>query len=432
MHGDIFYPTAWLRWVMPVDLAITWGMAVHFALAGWFTYVFARAMGLSWSAATVAGVTYELSGIVASQMSPGHDGKLFVSALTPLAFWLVLRAIRDGRLWAYGAFAFAVALSVLAHYNMSYFLLIALGLWTVYLAFGDPSRTSRQNRWLCVGLAALSVAVGIGITSMQVLPFLDYIKYSPRADGAADTGWAFATSYAMPPNEIFTLILPQFNGVLDHYWGQSPLKFHTEYVGLLPLTLAILAWSDRTRRRLVVTFTVGAAVFLLFAFGGYSPLYRALFNVLPYLSKIRAMGMVFFLPAFFLSVLSGIGLDHLLNGKVSARKALIVTGAFAFFALLGVTGALQSMAVAMASPERASAVQMNAGELQSGSIRLLLFTILSATTLWLMVTMRVASLAGTAAILVLVTADLWSVDRQFYEFSPRAACCSGTTRSRHI
>ena len=420
MHGDVFYPTAWLRWIMPVDLAITWGMAVHFALAGWFTYVFARALRLSWSAATVAGVTYELSGIVASQMSPGHDGKLFVSALTPLAFWLVLRAVRDGRQWAYGALAFAVALSVLAHYNMSYFLLIALGLWTLYLAFGDPTRTNKQNPWLCLGLAASSVAVGIGITSMQVLPFLEYIKYSPRADGAADTGWAFATSYAMPPNEIFALILPQFNGVLDHYWGQNPLKFHTEYVGLLPLTLAILAWSDKTHRRLVAMLTVGATVFLLFAFGGYSPLYRALFNVLPYLSKIRAMGMVFFLSAFFLSVLAGIGLDHLLSGKASARKALIVAGAFAFFALLGVTGALQSMAVALASPERASAAQMNAGELQSGSVRLLLFTILSAVALWLTVAKRVVPLAGTAAILLLSIADLWSVDREFYEFSPRA------------
>ena len=38
MHGDIFYPTAWLRWIMPVDLAITWGMAIHFVLAGWFTF----------------------------------------------------------------------------------------------------------------------------------------------------------------------------------------------------------------------------------------------------------------------------------------------------------------------------------------------------------------------------------------------------------
>jgi hypothetical protein len=83
MHGDIFYPTAWLRWIMPVDLAITYGMVVHLVLAGWFTYVLGRALGMGWSGAVLAGVSYELSGIVASQMSPGHDGKLFVSALAP-------------------------------------------------------------------------------------------------------------------------------------------------------------------------------------------------------------------------------------------------------------------------------------------------------------------------------------------------------------
>ena len=140
MHGDIFYPTAWLRWIMPVDLAITWGMVVHLVLAGWLTYVFARALGSSWSGAITAGVAYELTGIVASQMSPGHDGKLFVSALTPLAFWILLRAIRDAQRWAYGVFALVVALTVLGHYHMSYFLLIALGLWTLYLSLWDPQR----------------------------------------------------------------------------------------------------------------------------------------------------------------------------------------------------------------------------------------------------------------------------------------------------
>ena len=91
MHGDIFYPTAWLRWILPVDLAITWGMALHFVLAGWLTFGFARALRLSWTAAITAGIAYELTGIVASQMSPGHDGKLFVSALAPLAFWVLVR-----------------------------------------------------------------------------------------------------------------------------------------------------------------------------------------------------------------------------------------------------------------------------------------------------------------------------------------------------
>jgi hypothetical protein len=421
MHGDIFYPTAWLRWIMPVDLAITWGMAVHFVLAGWLTYVFARALRFSWSAAMLAGVAYELSGIVASQMSPGHDGKLFVSALTPLLFWIVLLAVRDGRRWAYGAFALAVALTVLGHYNMSYFLLIALGLWTLYLTFWDPTRTSTQNQWVAVGFATVSVLVGIGIASLQVLPFLEYIKYSPRADGAADTGWTFATSYAMPPRELFTLILPQFNGVLDHYWGQNPIKFHTEYMGMLPLALVVLAWGDTARRRLAVTFTIGTAVFLLFAFGGYSPLYRALFNILPYLSKIRAMGMVFFLPAFFLSMLAGIGLDRVLSGGVSARSVLIVTGAFALFALLGAVGGLQSVAEMMAIPERADAVRANAEELRYGALRLLCFAILGGLALWLMALRRVRALAGTAAILLLLVADLWSIDRQFFEFSPRAA-----------
>jgi Bacterial membrane protein YfhO len=421
MHGDIFYPTAWLRWIMPVDLAITWGMAIHFVLAGWLTYMFARALGLSWSAATTAAVAYELSGIVASQMSPGHDGKLFVSALTPLAFWALLRAIRDGRQWGYGVIAFVVALTVLGHYNMSYFLLIALGLWTLYLAFWDPTRTSQQKAWVSVGLAALSVVVGIGITSLQALPFLEYVKFSPRAEGGPDTGFAFATSYAMPPKELFTLILPQFNGVLDHYWGQNPIKFHTEYVGMLPLALVVLAWGDKARRRLVVTFTIGAAVFLLFAFGGYSPLYRALFNVLPYLSKIRAMGMVFFLPAFFLAMLAGIGMDRVLRGAVSARTVLYVTGGFALFALLGVTGALQSVAEAMSIPERISDVQANAGELRTGAMRLLFFAVLNGAALWMMAARRTTAPIGTAAILVLLAADLWSIDRQFYEFSPRAS-----------
>ena len=43
----------------------------------------------------VGGLAYELSGIVASLVKPGHDGKLFVSALAPLAFLALLRAVRD-------------------------------------------------------------------------------------------------------------------------------------------------------------------------------------------------------------------------------------------------------------------------------------------------------------------------------------------------
>jgi hypothetical protein len=420
MHGDIFYPTAWLRWIMPVDLAITWGMVAHLVLAGWLTYLFARALGVSWSGAIIAGVSYELTGIVASQMSPGHDGKLFASALTPLAFWLLLLAIRKEQRWAFGAFSFVVALSVLGHYHMSYFLLIALGLWTLYLALWDPERPTGSPAWIPIAWAAVAVVVGIGITSLQIIPFLEYIKYSPRAEGGPNTGWEFATTYAFPPRELFTLLLPEFNGVLDHYWGQNSGKLHTEYVGLIPLLLAACAWTDKSRRRLVATLTVGIVVFLLFAFGGYSPLYRLAFHVLPYLDKIRAMGMVFFLPAFGVAILAGIGMDALMAGRVGSKLAIGLAVGAAVFALLGALGGLQGLAEGLAMPERVDLARANAGELRSGAIRVFIIAMIATAAMWLIVARRVNAMIATALIGVIAVADLWSMDRRFYVFSPRA------------
>ena len=421
MHGDIFYPTAWLRWIMPVDVAITLGMAIHFVLTGWFTYRFCRSLGLSWNASVIAGIAYELTGIVASQMSPGHDGKLFVSALTPLAFWTLLRAIRHGITWCYGAFAFLVALIVLGHYHMAYFLLLALGLWAIYLAFFDAERPVGLNPWKALGFSAIAVAVGGGITALQVMPFLEYIPFSPRAEGGPDTGWEFATSYALPPSEIFTLLLPQFNGVLDQYWGRNPIKFHTEYMGFLPLALAALALGDKTHRRFVIAFGIGALFFLMLSFAGYTPFYRPFYELLPLVKKIRAMGMVFYLPAFMLCVLAGVGLDRLLARRVPMRTVLLVTGAAGVFALLGAVGGLQGLAQAIAIPERLDAVAANAPYLQSGALRLLVFVVLGGGVLWAVTAGRLPVRIATAALLVIVGLDLWSVDKQFYTFSPRAS-----------
>jgi len=421
MHGDIFYPTAWLRWIMPVDVAITLGMAIHFVLTGWFTYRFCRSLGLSWNASVVAGVAYELTGIVASQMSPGHDGKLFVAAIAPLAFWTLLGAIRHAKMWCYGALAFVVALMVLGHYHPAYFLLIALGIWALYLVFFDPERPADVQPVKALGLSLVAVVVGFGITALQVLPFLEYMPFSPRAAGGPDTGWEFATSYALPPSEIFTLLLPQFNGVLDQYWGRNPIKFHTEYMGFLPLALAALALGDEPRRRLVIVLGVSALFFLMFSFAGYTPFYKPFYELLPLVKKIRAMGMVFYLPAFLVCVLAGVGVDRLLARAIPMRTVLIVVGGATVFALLGAVGGLQGLAESLAIPERLDAVSANAPYLQSGALRLLVFVVLGGAVLWATAAGRIAPRVATAALLVFLGLDLWSVDRQFFTFSARAS-----------
>ena len=46
MHGDTFYPTALLRVLIGTDHGMTWGFMVHVFLAGLFTFLFLRSIGV--------------------------------------------------------------------------------------------------------------------------------------------------------------------------------------------------------------------------------------------------------------------------------------------------------------------------------------------------------------------------------------------------
>ena len=152
MHGDIFYPTFLLRLLVRTDVAMTWGFVIHTFLAGAFTLGFLRAAGISRWPSVFGAIAYLLSGPIASYASPGHDGKLFVSALLPLSLWMLTRAIGSGKLWTWGVFALAVGLAVLSPHPqlLQYFLLVsgayALLLVWQHTAAVVPAKRCRRHR----------------------------------------------------------------------------------------------------------------------------------------------------------------------------------------------------------------------------------------------------------------------------------------------
>jgi hypothetical protein len=421
-HGDIFYPTAWLRWVLPVDTAMNLGFAGHIVLAGATMYALLRALRVSWTGSLVGGLSYELTGIVASLVKPGHDGKLFVSALAPLALLALLRAVRDRRQSGYALLALTVGLGMLSpHYQMTYYLLVASALWTVYLVFLDPERPAGLRWPVELGLALGAVLLGLAIAAIQVLPFLAYIPFSPRAVGGPSGGWQYATAFSMPPEEIVTTVLPQFNGVLDHYWGRNFFKLHTEYLGAIVVVLAALGIGDRSRRHVIRALGLIAVLFLLIAFGGHTPFYRLWYEVMPMMKKVRAPGMAFLLVALPVTMFAGFGVDRMLRGEVSPRRLLIPLGVLAGVAVLGVVGALQAFATVLAGAEQAARVAQNADALQAGALRLLLVVGLGGAALWYIRAGALRGAAAAAALAVVVVGDLWSIDRMFFQFREPAS-----------
>lgn len=422
MHGDIFYPTAWLRLIMPVGTAMGLGFAIHLVLAGIFTYLLLRALKVSWTAALAGGLAYELTGILASMVSPGHDGKLFVSALTPLLFLALVRAVRDGKLWGYGLTALTVGLCLLSpHPQMSYYAFLAAGLWTLYLVFWAPDGPQGKAWPRLLGFAFGAVLLGVAIAAIQLLPFLHYLPFSARGTATSpEAAWIYATGYAYPPSELLVTVLPQFNGVLDAYWGNNFVKSHTEYLGAVVVVLAAIGIFDRPRRRTVWALGGIAILFLLIAFGGHTPFYRLWYEVMPAMKKVRAAGMAFFLVALPVCIYAAFGVDRLLRREVQPARAVIGAAVLGALALLGIAGVLQSVAMVMVDPQRSGYAAANAPALVSGSLRLLVVSIATAGALWAIAAGRLRAGGAAAILTALIGGDLWSIDRLFFHFNGSA------------
>ena len=340
--GDVYYPTAWLRLIVPTATAINIGFVAHYILAGFFTYLLLRMLRASWLAAVTGGIAYELSGVVASLVRPGHDGKLFVSALLPLMLIALILGIRRRRPIGHVLLAVVVALALLSpQFQMAYYSLIVAGIFALYLVFGELQGLTRRDGIVELSLAFGAILLGFGVAMIQILPFFHYIPYSPRATEIAG-GFEAATSYAIPWDHIPEFFLSRFTGAGDTYWGPNPLKFHSEYLGLPVVALAVFGVGTSDRRRLVRWLLVIAGLFILISLGSETPFYRLWWAVMPYAKKTRAPGMAFFAVAFVVAFLAAFGVERLerREGRRWPVGALIAAGVVVLMAVAGVWGSV--------------------------------------------------------------------------------------------
>ena len=429
MHGDIFYPTFLLRMILPTDVAMTWSFMIHVFLAGFFTYLFLRAWGLGFISSVIGGVAYMMCGPIAAYVSPGHDGKLYVSALLPLALFFLVRGMRDGRNWAYGALALVLGLAVLSpHPQLLQYMLLASGAFALFLAFteqqlpdGTRVRLDRREGTKRLLLALGAVVLGAIIGAIQFLPVREYVPFSPRAGGR---DYAYATSFSLPIEEMFNFYLPEFSGILDRYWGRNGIHLHSEYLGAAAMFLGGLGLTSQRRR--FRWFWIGTLIVaVLWALGGNTPFYHLVYALIPGSKFFRAPSTMLFMIGFATAVLAALGAERLLDGSVSARYAFWWLIAAGGVALLASVGGLTSMAKVIAASwpgdQADEAISSNNGALILGAWRSFLVIALAAALLWLLTRRRLETRVVGLAFIGLLAMDFFSIEKQYWMFSPPAS-----------
>jgi hypothetical protein len=441
MHGDVLYPTAWLRLMLPTHVAMNLGFAVHYVLAGLFMYLFLRRWRVSWTGSVVGGLGFQLAGVVGSYVSPGHDGKLFVTTMLPLALLGLTLGVRDRRLDGYATLAIAVGLIMLSpHPQMAQYALLAAGLFTLYLVFADGSVTGTPARVKALALAAAGVAVGVGVSAIQYVPFYAYIPYSPR-DASVLHDFAWSAAYAIPWAHVPELVIPRFTGESFNgtYWGPNGLKLHSEYLGLLVVALACVGAAGAVRRPAILSAAkdlqrpdrrnmilwLGAIglLFLLIAMGSATPFFRLWWEVVPFSKSMRAPGMALFIVVFVTSVLAGFGVDRI-TSRESKRFAGVAVGVGIAVAVIGVAGGFGAIAESLGRAVELSGLPQRGG-MAIAAGRTLQWSALFAGLL-LAAAGVLAALASrgrihmrqlSLALVALVGLDLWLNDRVFWVYS---------------
>lgn len=399
MHGDIFYPTTILKFFMPVHRALGWKLVIHVFLAGTFAYAWLRHLGLERAIATFGGVAYMLAPVLISLVYPGHDGKLFVTALTPLAFWVTDWAVIRGGTWRFAVLACVVALLIFtAHLQLAYFATWGL---VVLVVFRLVQAWRRGEGAVFVArrfgaFAAAGIVGALLIGAIQVWAPLRYLTtYSQRVEktiGAeAERGYDYATTWSLHPEEAFSLLVPEFIGFSpggipggpETYWGRNPFKLNHEYAGLIPLILLPLAFLDRRRRAEAWLFTGLAAASLIYALGATTPLFYLFYWLVPGVKLFRAPSSIAFVFAIAVVTAGSIGLQAVTDraregGRAEAdhanRRATLylwaVPAIFLLLAVLASAGVFTELWTAILYRDmpanKAAALQANLANIQQG------------------------------------------------------------------
>jgi hypothetical protein len=425
---DVYYPVsvAFRLVGVPTHVHLALLFVIQFFLAGMGMYLLVRELGGRAAPAAVAGALYMFNGYLVSLIYGGHDNRAIVATLLPLVFFALHAAVRTGKPRWFGFSGLVVGAALLPfQIQSSYYLLLAAGLWFGYLIL-RLRRTAPLplvGRRVVGGAAAL--VIGFLLSAVNFLPFLGYIGQSPRG-GDQGRGYDYSVTWSMPPEEFVGVAVPERSGILGEYVGENPFKLHMEYSGALVLLLCLMGGYVLRGRRVAWFFPALAAFGLTLAFGGYTPLYRLYYALLPGISRFRAPASAFFLVSFALVVFGALALDRMYRLREEdrseerpddedvdemLRSGGVLAGLGAILALVW------AIWVTVAGGQSLSGAPTAPGYV-AGTWRFALFTVAFAGVFWLWARRSLPSSRAMLLLLALGAADLWTVDREFLHTVP--------------
>ena len=317
---------ALVGYLVPVRLDYTVQVLLTLLIGGTGTYVLGRVMRMGVLGATMAATTFELSGSFMAVL--GWP----IASVMSWAGWLfaLLILVVRGRHRRRDVVLFAVALAMSIYAGEPDTLVVLIVALVVFVIVMLGLRLRHAGWEAAVRRPAFDLGIGslagLGLAAPLFLPASQLSSGTVRAAGRHN---------AFPVTDMLHAIFLTFNG--SSLAGSRSFDTHglgwvstADYIGVIPIVLAVVAVAVIRRRPAVVAFAAlvavtGSLVYL-------SPLV-SLLNKLPGLAEIRWVRAIQIL-GFAVAVLAGAGLDLLVRSPAHRAARNWLGAGFAAFAVL--------------------------------------------------------------------------------------------------
>lgn len=380
------------------DFKLAWSIQIILVpiLGGIFMYLFLSSLNLSKTAAIFGSVVLPFSGFYLSWLTWG--------TVASTAIWLPLILFCINRLFSkifwhfFLILSFATSQTIFAgHWQTALYVFLAS---FIYLATKVPTAKTKT----AISISLVAIVIGIVVSSIQVLPALEFLKLSARN---LDQGfYPGRADWFLPIQHLIQLVAPDYfgNPTTANYWGVWNWAEFSSYLSIGALALAVFAaFKNSKNSRFFIVLAVLALGLAL-----KNPLSQIPYVLnIPFLSSIQPSRIIFLLN-FALAGLAALGMEKLISGK---SKAPLVVGIMILL-VLSVIGSYTYL-VKDQFPV--------AGHLDSASIalrNLILPAIAAIAMLAILLASRIFKLKTNVLVVLIFALTMAELYRNAFKFTP--------------
>ena len=312
--GVLYPPNIVLPLLFSPPLAFNLNLMLHYALAGFFAFLYARQIGLSRFPSLVTGTVFSFLGYLPSHLI--HPSIITSGTWIPLILFFYERLRQDPDVKGALLGAMAVAAQVFAgHPQICFYTYLLLMLYVIFhLFYLEP-----PTRVRFVLFSTLSLVLGLLIALPQILATYELSSMGQRVK----TTYDFFSSYAFPVHMLPSFLYPFFyyyGGSYDgDMWGPTPALGEEAFVGTLPFLLSIIVVARGRKNHHILFWGIIAILAFILALGdGIRPLNKLLFHI-PFYNSFRGPSKHILEMCLALSILTGFGIMFLQQREKGKR-----------------------------------------------------------------------------------------------------------------